>query len=120
MTIAALRFIHLHLFDHEWVGLGLSDEDLRALQNAITSSPTRPPVIPGAGGLRKIRFVDEGSGRGKSGAYRVGYAFFPVYRTVVLATVWGKSERANLAQADHKAIARVLREIERLLEQGAL
>jgi ribosome-binding protein aMBF1 (putative translation factor) len=118
MAFVPLRFIHLHLFDREWVELGLTDEDLRALQNAIASSPTRPPVVSGAGGMRKIRFAREGSGRGKSGAYRVGYAYYPAYRTIVLVTAWGKSERANLSQADYHAIARVLQEIEQLLQPG--
>jgi hypothetical protein len=120
MTFAAHRFVHLHLFDREWADLGLGDEDLRALQNAIAADPSRPPVIAGAGGLRKIRFAGSASVRGKSGAYRVGYALFPARGTVVLVTAWGKDERANLSRADRDAIARVLGEIERLLETGAL
>ena len=116
MTIGSLAFIHLHLFDREWAGLGLDDDDLRMLQNVIAAAPTRPPVIAGAGGLRKIRFTEEGSGRGKSGAYRIGFAHFPEYSIVVLVTVWGKNERANLSASDRAAIAQVLKEIERLLE----
>jgi hypothetical protein len=120
MAFASLRFIHLRLFDQEWAGLGLSDEDLRSLQNAIAAAPTQPPVVSGTGGLRKIRFAEAGSGRGKSGAHRIGYAYFAKYRTIVLVTVWSKSERADLSRADHNSIARVLQEIEQLLEQGKL
>jgi hypothetical protein len=120
MIFGALRFIHLHLFDREWTDLGLGDEDLRVLQNAIATDPNRPPVVAGAGGLRKIRFTEGGSGRGKSGAYRVGFAHFPVRGVVVLVTIWGKNERANLSQADRTSVARVLKEIERLLDEGKL
>jgi hypothetical protein len=36
---------------------------------------------------------------------------------VVLVTLWGKNERANLSQADRASVGRVLKEIERLLDE---
>ena len=49
-------FIHLDLFDEEWADLGLSDEDLRGLQDGILANPARYPVVRQAGGLRKNPF----------------------------------------------------------------
>jgi hypothetical protein len=66
----------------------------------------------GTGGLRKIRFVGPGAGRGKSGTYRVCYAYFPKYGTVVLAVVFGKAEKDNLTGADLHVIADVIRAYE--------
>lgn len=49
----------------------LSDEGYRSLQSSLVSEPTQGVVIPGTGGLRKIRWAVEG--RGKRGGVRVIY-----------------------------------------------
>jgi hypothetical protein len=49
----------------------LSDEGYRSLQSALVQEPTQGVVIPGTGGLRKIRWAVEG--RGKRGGVRVIY-----------------------------------------------
>ncbi len=88
--------------------LGLDDDDLRSLELMILADPTRPPVIRGTGGLRKIRFVGRKSARGKSSAYRICYASFPEFGTIALAIVFGKNEKADLNQADRRAIATII------------
>ena len=116
------RFVHFPAFTREWERLGLDDAALRALELAILRAPGRPPVIPGTGGLRKLRFTAPGSGRGKSGAYRVCYVYFPEFGTVALVVVFGKNEKDNLTKADRQAIAAVLAqyraELERERESG--
>jgi hypothetical protein len=82
----------------------------------VAAEPQRAPVIPGTGGLRKARFAPVGSGRGKSGAYRVGYVHLPQLRTVLLVTVWGKNRTADISPAERNVLARVIREIEKALE----
>lgn len=114
------RFVHTSLFDREWAALGLADDALRSLQETIRVAPFAPPVIRGTGGLRKVRLSEPGSGRGKSGAYRVGFAIFPAHGTILLVTVWGKGEKSNLSKADQAAIAELLRDIERLLAKGEI
>jgi hypothetical protein len=74
----------------------------------------------GTGGVRKIRFARPGEGRGKSGAYRVCYAYFARRGMVFLLTVYGKSERANLTKAEQDAIGEVLRGIEGAIERGEI
>ena len=49
----------------------LSDEEYVALQQALAQSPDAGPVIPGSGGVRKLRWA--APGRGKRGGYRVVY-----------------------------------------------
>src|SRR5271156_4733651 len=61
-------FLHLDIFDEEWSDLALRDDDLQELQSAILASPERYPIIPGTGGLRKLRFAPSREARGKSGA----------------------------------------------------
>jgi hypothetical protein len=103
-----LTFVQFAPFTTEWARLGLGDDDLRALECEILKAPSRAPLIKGTGGLRKIRFADRGSGRGKSGAYRVCYAHFPEYGLIALVVVFGKNERDDLTAADRKTIARVI------------
>jgi DNA-binding transcriptional regulator YiaG len=65
------RFVRFPAFNRDWERLGLDEDDLRSLELMILADPTRPPVIQGTGGLRKIRFVGRKSARGKSSAYRI-------------------------------------------------
>jgi mRNA-degrading endonuclease RelE of RelBE toxin-antitoxin system len=105
------KFIELPGCSRAWSALGLDDGDLTALQTAILNGPERHPVVSGTGGLRKIRFVRPGGGRGKSGGYRVCYACFLVDGVVILAMVYGKNEQADLTAAQRKDIAAALRAI---------
>lgn len=111
------RFVRFPAFSRDWERLGLDDAALRALEIEILKGPSRAPVIPGTGGLRKIRFTDPGSGRGKRGAYRVCYAFFPEYGTIALVIVFGKSEKDDLTKADRNAIARMVMSYQAELER---
>jgi hypothetical protein len=111
-------FLHFHGFDREWTKLGLSDDALRSLQIALATEPRLGEVVVGAGGLRKLRFAPPGTGRGKSGGYRIGYVHLPELRTVLLVTIWGKNQKANISPAERNALAKAIRAIEQVLEQG--
>jgi hypothetical protein len=78
-----LHFIETTVFTKAWEGLGLDDEeDLLALQLLIMSQPKAAPVIPGTGGLRKLRFAPVRWNVGASGAARVCYVHFEEYRQI--------------------------------------
>lgn len=72
----------------------------------------KAPIIEHTGGLRKLRFRSPGSGKGKSGSYRVCYAYFPVYGTVALFVVFGKSDQGNVSSAQARAVAKALKAFE--------
>jgi hypothetical protein len=110
------KFIELPGFTRAWASLGLSDDDLTALQVAILDGPNRYPVVPGTGGLRKIRFARPGEGRGKSGSYRACFACFLDNGVVVLAMVYGKGEQSDLTTAQRRNIAAALRVISEQLK----
>jgi len=61
-------FRHTKNFDAQWNDMGLNDDDLAELQNAICANPQASPVISGTGGIHKVRFAMDG--RGKSGGAR--------------------------------------------------
>jgi hypothetical protein len=65
-----LSFVETRLFTK--LGLTyLSDEEYGALQQAMAQDPNAGPVIPGSGGVRKLRWA--APGRGKRGGHRVIY-----------------------------------------------
>lgn len=113
-----LRFVQLKPFERKWSSMGLDDNDLRALEIVIMANPNIGAVQKGTGGLRKVRFAREGSGRGKSGAIRVCYSYFQEFATIYLITAFAKNEQDDLTDAGKAAIARLLKEIHEELEGG--
>jgi mRNA-degrading endonuclease RelE of RelBE toxin-antitoxin system len=107
-----LRFVQFPSFLRDWHRLGLGDEALRALEDELIGAPERAPVIEHTSGLRKLRFAPSGLGRGKSGAYRVCYAYFPAFGTVALFVAFGKNERADLSPAQAREVAKALKVFE--------
>jgi hypothetical protein len=86
----------------------------------ILKGPELHPIVKGTGGVRKIRFAQPEAGRGKSGAYRVCYAYLARRGLVFLLTAYGKNEQSNLNKAQQAAIAPVLRDIEKSIEKGSI
>jgi len=62
--------IETHIFTRKLKAL-LTDDEYRKLQNELVLRPDAGKIIPGSGGLRKLRWA--GSGRGKRGGVRVIY-----------------------------------------------
>lgn len=104
-------FIRTQPFEEDWSGIGLDDADLARLEQLLVANPHAGAVIPGAGGLRKVRFALKG--RGKSGGVRVCYAHFGRHFVFVLVTAYGKSQKSDLKAAEKREIARLLGEYER-------
>ena len=86
--------------------MGLSDEDLRRLENLIMQDPEAGALMQGTGGLRKLRFAFEN--RGKSGSARVCYVDFVLRETVFLITAYPKNEKENLSKAERNNIRKVI------------
>jgi hypothetical protein len=108
-----LHFIELDEFQQDWNDLGLDVEhDLWDLQQAIMQDPEASPIIPGTGGLRKMRFAPRGWRIGKSGAIRVCHVYFKPQWTVLLVMAYGKNRKDTLTAAEKRGIARYIGVIE--------
>jgi hypothetical protein len=59
-------------------------------------------LIPGAGGVRKIRVGKNGSG--KSGGYRVIYLDLPEKKIIYLLTIYDKRVKENITEEQKKVI----------------
>ena len=83
------------------------DEDERAEFAAfIARNPEAGSVIRGSGGVRKVRWAREGSG--KSGGVRIVYLARTEAGEVYLLTLYAKSETGNISLGTLKEIRRAL------------
>jgi hypothetical protein len=97
-----LCFVEASGFYEDWIDLGMTDEDLRVAETFIQAEPAGYPVIPGTGGLRKMRFATP-KRAGVRKWVRICYVYFPEASLVYLVVAYSKNERANLSAADKKA-----------------
>lgn len=84
---------------------GMSDAERREAVDAVAKDPRIGDVMQGTGGCRKFRLA--GRGKGKSGGYRVVFAFGGEEIPVFLLTVFGKGEKDNLSHAERNELAKL-------------
>lgn len=97
------EFIHTQDFDKYWKSIGLSDIDLRALQNILLENPHEGDVIQGTSGARKMRFA--AGDHGKRGGARVIYVDIPERAKIYLLVAYPKNAKETITPAEKKAIA---------------
>jgi hypothetical protein len=93
------------LFQKQWP-LYWTEEERGEFAAHIAENPDAGDVVPGSGGIRKVRWRRAGSG--KSGGVRVVYFRRTVEEEIVLLTLYAKSTTDNLTGAKLKEIRRVL------------
>ena len=79
-----------------------SAEERAAIVDMLAADPQCGVVVPGTGGVRKVRVA--ASGRGKSGGARVIYLFGGDDVPTFLLAVFAKNEKANLSQAERNSL----------------
>ena len=84
----------------------LNEDEYAALQWTLAARPETGKVIPGSGGLRKIRW--SAKGRGKRGGTRIIYYFQKENREIWLLTIYAKSEVEKIPSKILKAIKEAL------------
>ena len=77
-----------------WAEENWSREECDAFIDYIARNPLSGVVIPGAGGIRKVRWA--GSGRGKRGGARVIYYFYSDEMPLFLITAYAKNVTEDL------------------------
>jgi len=87
----------------------LTDQEYGALQEALMRDPDVGPVIPGSGGIRKIRWAAQG--RGKRGGYRIIYYVKRTHGVIWMLTLYPKNVAENIP-------THVLRQIRKEIEDG--
>jgi hypothetical protein len=90
----------------------MDDEERVELVNYLAYHPTAGVVVPGTGGVRKLRWGLEG--RGKRGGARVIYYFHDMEMPLFILEAFAKNDRANLTQSE----CNELRQVTKLIEES--
>jgi hypothetical protein len=87
----------------------LSEEEYLGLQLYLEGYPSAGAVIPGSGGVRKLRWGMEG--RGRRGGIRVIYYWITMRDEIWLLTVYAKNETSTIP-------GHVLKKIKEEIDRG--
>jgi hypothetical protein len=97
-------FIHVFIYTHVYVvetsiftkkiQTLLNNEDYQEFQIALVNRPSAGVIIPGSGGLRKVRWARPGSG--KRGGVRVIYYWAVKEDQILMLFVFAKNEQDDL------------------------
>ena len=101
------EFIRTTYFDKQWDKMGLTDEDLRELENHLLENPGAGDTIKDTGGAIKLRWSLPGIG--KSGGIRVIYIDFPHKEHAHLILCYPKSAQEDLTEDQKKQLRQVIR-----------
>jgi len=86
-------FIETKLFSR-LLGDYLTDDEYSELQTALVEKPDQGALVPGSGGVRKLRWSQPG--RGKRGGVRVIY-YAKVHEGVIwMLTIYAKNEEQSI------------------------
>ena len=87
----------------------LDDDEYARLQHYLNEHPEAGAMVPGSGGVRKLRWAAKG--RGKRGGLRVIYYLHSAHGEIWMLTIYGKNVRENIP-------SHVLRQIKKAIENG--
>jgi len=83
----------------------LADEERALLVDYLAYNPTSGDLIPGTGGVRKLRWGLDG--RGKRGGARVVYFYHDAHMPLFALTAYAKNEQADLSPQDRSDFRRL-------------
>jgi hypothetical protein len=86
----------------------LDDDGFAELQRYLAKNPEAGDMVPGAGGIRKLRWKDSSRGKGRRGGLRVVYFCFLSEQEIWLLTLYGKNEAADLTKDQKDQLRRAL------------
>jgi hypothetical protein len=90
-----------------------SDDERAEFVDFVASNPEAGDVIPDTGGVRKVRWGRQGSG--KRGGVRVIYFFYNENAPIYLLMVYAKAEREDLSPEGKRAVKKLTAELKEQL-----
>ena len=89
----------------------LSECDFEDFKKSLAENPDQGDVIPGTGGIRKIRL--KSSTKGKRGGFRVCYLNVEGRLILFLLFIYSKNDQENLSPAEKKELKQLAEAIKR-------
>jgi hypothetical protein len=93
----------------------LTEDDLRNFEAYLCDNPSAGDMIPGTGGLRKLRFGIPGTG--KRGGARVVYVDFAFHEKIYLFNAYTKSRKIDLTSEEKANIRKAIKALGTELER---
>ena len=104
-----MEFIETGVFARQ-IDRCLSPDEYQRLQAELMADPEKGVVIPGSGGLRKLRVSCKG--RGKRGGARIIYYLITRKDVILLLFAYPKNIQDNLSEPQLQALRRVAEEVD--------
>jgi hypothetical protein len=89
----------------------LTDDKYRLLQNELAQNPDAGVLIPGGGGIRKIRFATQG--KGKRGGARLIYYWQISKNRIFMLMAFSKAKQTDLDQEQAAFFKTIIKELEK-------
>ncbi|MDJ0817785.1 MAG: hypothetical protein QNJ58_16365 [Desulfobacterales bacterium] len=86
----------------------MPDDEYRKIQLALVLRPEAGKIIPGSGGLRKIRWKSSGSG--KRGGLRLIYFWDVLEDRIYMLLIYKKSKQEDLTPSQLKILRNLVKE----------
>jgi hypothetical protein len=85
-----------------------SDDEYRELQAEIIAHPDIGKVIPGSGGIRKMRWHKKGIG--KRGGLRILYYWFIQPKKILMLFAYQKNKQEDISKDQLKTLRKIIEE----------
>ena len=105
------KFVYTEPFRKCWKAMGLSEDDLKKLEEILLENPQLGDVIEGTGGARKMRIQIEN--RGKSGGGRVIYVDVFEKEKLYFLLAYPKNVQDNLTPDQKKQVRKLVEAIKK-------
>ncbi len=103
-----MLFIETPIFTKLVIDL-MPDDEYRKIQLALVLRPEAGKIIPGSGGLRKIRWKSSGSG--KRGGLRLIYFWDVQDDRIYMLLIYKKSKQEDLTPSQLKILRNLVKEL---------
>ena len=106
-TLSYMQFIETSIFTRQITDL-ISDESYKSLQAALMLHPETGNLVQGGGGIRKIRWGTESTG--KRGGVRVIYYYKNQCNEIYFLLAYPKTAQEDLSQEQKKVLCKLVKE----------
>lgn len=103
-----LEFVYVALFERTRRGV-LTDDEVKAVEDALLAHPRAGAVMVDTGGVRKLRAAQDH--RGKSGSARVAYLYVQEQATVYFILAFPRNVQGNLTAEQKKQVRALVAQI---------